>query len=273
MRLRARPASKGPIRPSASTASPAQRDPTRRTKSTASSVTRASTARPTARRVVRSVRLDGISPRPARRNARFASPAASLRPRGKLRATSATRARTVRPPARRPASTARPGGFSPSRVGANASSAQRGDLPRVPPPAAAAGNSARGAGAPQAPRPAISAIATTTTTDKVASTVPGRRRARGTRRYGARGSCTRASIASPWTRRASIVAKETTAAWAVPGPATPCARTTTADRSASCATKGTTWSQSCEGAKGAIGGRAHSSWSPSASSSSSFLFW
>ena len=50
-------------------------------------------------------------------------------------------------------------------------------------------------------------------------------------------------------------------------------RTTTADRSASCATKGTTWSQSCGSARGAIGGRAHSSWSPSASSSSSFLFW
>ena len=170
------------IRPSASTVSPAPRDPTRRTKLIATPATRARTARRTARRVVRRVRLDGISPRPARRNARFASPAASLRPRGKLRATSATRARTARPPAHRPASTAPPGGFSPSRVGANASSAQRGGLPRVPPPAAAADNSAKGAGAPQAPRPAISAIATTTTTDRVASTVLGRRRARGTRR-------------------------------------------------------------------------------------------
>ena len=255
------------------TASPAWPAPTRRTKLIATPATRARTARRTARRAVRRVRLDGISPRPARRNARFASRAASLRPLGKLRATSATRARTVRPPAHRPASTAPPGGFSPSRVGANASSAQRGGLPRVPPPAAAADNSAKGAGALQAPRPATSAITTTTTTARVASTVLGRRRARGTRRCGARGSCTRASIASRWTHRASIVAKETTAAWAVPGPATPCARTTTADRSASCATKGTTWSQSCGGAKGAIGGRAHSSWSPSASSSSSFLFW
>ena len=271
--LFASPAAKERTVPWEFTASPAWPAPTRRTKLIATPATPARSARRTAQRVVRRVRPDGINPRPVSWSASVASPAGSLRSLGKLRATGATRARTARPQARRPASTARPGGFSPSRVGANANSARRGDLPRVPPHAAAACNSARGARAPPARRFATSARPTTITTARAALTVPGRRRARATRRSGASGSWTRASIASRWTHRASIVAKETTAAWAVPGPATPCARTTTADRSASCATKGTTWSQSCGGAKGAIGGRAHSSWSPSASSSSSFLFW
>ena len=144
----ASPAAKERTVPWEFTASPAWPAPTRRTRFTATRATPARSARQTARRVVRRVRPDGINPRPVSWSASVASPAGSLRSLGKLRATGATRARTARPPARRPASTARPGGFSPSRVGANANSARRGDLPRVPPHAAAACNSARGARAP-----------------------------------------------------------------------------------------------------------------------------
>ena len=224
------------------TASPAWPAPTRRTRFTATRATPARSARQTARRVVRRVRPDGINPRPVSWSASVASPAGSLRSLGKLRATGATRARTARPPARRPASTARPGGFSPSQVGANANSARRGDLPRVPPHAAAACNSARGARAPPARRFATSARPTTITTARAASIVPGRRRARATRRSGASGSWTKASIASRWTRRKSTAASATTAASAAPAAATTCARTTTTGRSAICATGATTWS-------------------------------
>ena len=162
------------------TASPAWPAPTRRTKLIATPATPARSARRTAQRVVRRVRPDGINPRPVSWSASVASPAGSLRSLGKLRATGATRARTARPQARRPASTARPGGFSPSRVGANANSARRGDLPRVPPHAAAACNSARGARAPPARRFATSARPTTITTARAASTVPRKERYRST---------------------------------------------------------------------------------------------